>query len=121
MKFNTSRLVNATVLFFLASYLTACSSQSMQLSGTSSSALKIAADSSLLKEVSEILTGNSGDVSFLIPSGPRQGKKLTAGKTYFAASGRFCRKILIRDDFSQERYVACNAEPARWELIPVAM
>ncbi|WP_290702981.1 hypothetical protein [Amphritea sp.] len=121
MKLNTSRIVNSIVLFFLVTFLAACTSQPKHSSGTDSLALTFAADSTLLEEVSEILTSNSEELSFLIPSGPRQGKALTAEVTYFAASGRFCRKVEIRDSLSKELYIACKADAAMWELTPVAI
>ncbi|MBN1008300.1 DVU3141 family protein [Amphritea pacifica] len=75
----------------------------------------------LPQEVGQVLTDNSQDLSLAIPSGMFQGKNLMANATYFAASGRSCRKVVISDNLSQRHYLACTVKDSRWELIPVTL
>ncbi|WP_299195338.1 hypothetical protein [uncultured Amphritea sp.] len=122
MKLNNSRIVNSTAVLFSVVFLTACTSQPLHRSGEVSSSPEVGFENVLPADVNEILAGNQQDLSLLISSGSLQGKNLTAGATYFAASGRFCRKVVISDDLSKERFVACtDPESTRWELISVAI
>ncbi|WP_261845142.1 DVU3141 family protein [Aliamphritea ceti] len=74
------------------------------------------ADNILPIDVSEILTTTSQDMSIVISSGSMEGQTLIVGPTYFAASGRFCRKADIDDNLQGERYVACRSESGHWVL-----
>lgn len=121
MKLNISRIVSSATMFFLVFSLTACSTQSMQVAGTKTHLLKFKENNVLPVEVSELLTGSAHDVSLLLLSGPNQGRNMTAGTTYFAASGRLCRKVVLIGQGAPENYIACKLEPAAWKLIRTAI
>ena len=117
MKVSNTLLVKASALFFVVSFLSACSMQPMtQSQNQSSSAIPIYNDA-LPELVSSLLTENTQDVSITIPSGIYQDKTLMAGPTYFAASGRMCRQVLISDKEIKEKHIACRSELASWQLI----
>ncbi|WP_232848887.1 DVU3141 family protein [Amphritea pacifica] len=44
-----------------------------------------------------------------------------ANATYFAASGRSCRRVVISDNLSQRHYLACTVNDTLWELIPATI
>lgn len=121
MKQNTTRLINAATLCLLVTFLTACSSQSMQAFGIKNSVVNVDAENILPPEVSDMLTSTPQDISILISSGSMQGKTLMVGPTYFAASGRVCRKANISESLLAERYVACQAESGHWILTQSAI
>ncbi|WP_428033901.1 DVU3141 family protein [Amphritea sp.] len=82
----------------------------------------MAIDNNVLpQDVSQVLTDNSQDLSLAIPTGMYQGKNLMANATYFAASGRSCRRVVISDNLSQRNYLACTVDDTQWELIPVTI
>ncbi|MGB0467924.1 MAG: hypothetical protein ACPGF7_10420 [Pontibacterium sp.] len=117
MKLSSIRLVNLTAVFFVASFLAACTSQPV-LKTEPKSSLVISVDSRLLPAlVGESLTENLQAVSLLVSSGQYQGKTLTAEAAYFAASGRSCRKVLISDQLTNKAYIACQSGKAGWVLV----
>lgn len=117
MKVSSARLVNTSALFFVVLFLSACSMQSVtQLQNKSASVMS--PDSDVLPEkVDSLLTENNQDISITIPSGIYQDKTLIAGSTYFAASGRQCRKVVISDQSTKETHIACRSETANWQLV----
>lgn len=115
MALNVSQIVKPVAVIISMLFLAACSSQSTQ----SSSMQRSGAESVLPVEINELLTANSQDVSVVISSGLNKNRNLTASATYFAASGRFCRKIVISDDLADEQYIACSAEARGWELVRI--
>lgn len=119
MKLNTPCILSATVVLVLVSILTACSTQPMQFSGSEASELTTRAVNVLPVEINQTLTANSQDFSVLISSGLNKNRNLTASATYFAASGRFCRKLAISDDVTDEQYIACSAKAAEWEIVRI--
>jgi hypothetical protein len=120
MKLNTARIVNSVVALFLVTFLSACTPQAMHKAGSGDS-FQTSINNVLSRDVSQVLMDNSQDLSLVIPSGMFQGKNLMANATYFAASGRSCRKVVISDNLSQRHYLACTINDARWELIPATI
>lgn len=122
MKLNTTSIVKTASVFFLVSLLAACSSQSVKLTQADSSLfMSTNTGSALPVEVSGILTESPQDLLLVIPSGPLMGKSLSVGSTYFAASGRQCRKADLIDRNTEERYVACLSESGKWVLIQASI
>lgn len=121
MKVSNTRSVNASALFFVVSFLSACSMQPMTQSQNQFSSVMPAYSDALPEQVSSLLTENKQDVSITIPSGIYQDKTLVAGTTYFAASGRLCRQVLISDQSTKEKHIACRSEAASWQLIRAVM
>ncbi|WP_372600080.1 hypothetical protein [Amphritea sp.] len=121
MKVSNARLVNTSALFFVVLFLSACSMQSVtQLQNKSASVMS--PDSDVLPEkVGSLLTENNQDISITIPSGIYQDKTLIAGMTYFAASGRLCRQVVISDQSTKEKHIACRSEATRWQLVRAVM
>lgn len=121
MKVSNTLLVKASALFFVVSFLSACSMQPMTQEQNQSSSVMPAYSNALPEQISSLLTENTQDVSITIPSGIYQDKALVAGATYFAASGRLCRQVVISDQSTKENYVACRSETASWTLVRAVM
>lgn len=121
MNLSNTRLVNTSALIFFVSLLSACSTQSMTQSQTQLSSGSPAYSESLPEKVRNVLTKNKQDVSITIPSGIYQDKTLVAGPTYFAASGRLCREVLISDQTTKEKHIACRSGVASWQLVRAVM
>lgn len=112
MKLNTSRIVSSTVVLFL----TACSTQPVEFANTAAPLLNPDAAYLLSADVSQTLSASMLDVALLIPAGLNQGKHLAAGPTYFAASGRLCRKVVLSDHDVKKNHIACKTKSTIWEL-----
>lgn len=121
MVLNVSHIVRPVAVFILMLFLGACSIQSTQSTETETSLFTSSTDNELPVEIHELLTANSQDVSALIPSGLNEKRHLTASNTYFAASGRYCRKVVISDDLADEQYVACSVKADEWEFSRLKM
>lgn len=117
MKVSNTRLVNLTALFFVVLFLSACSMQPMTQSPKLLTSDMPAYSVALPVQVSRFLTENKQDASITIPSGLYRDKTLVAGSTYFAASGRQCRKVVISDQSTKETHIACRSETASWQLV----
>ncbi|SEQ95504.1 common-antigen outer membrane protein [Amphritea atlantica] len=121
MKLSTARIVNSVVVLFLVTFLSACTPQAMHKAGPGDSFQTSVDNNVLPRDVSQILSDNSQDFSLTIPAGMFQGGNLMANATYFAASGRSCRRVVISDNLSQRHYLACTVNDTQWELIPVTL
>ncbi|BBB25103.1 hypothetical protein [Amphritea japonica] len=116
MKLNTYGMFPAVVAIIFVSFLTACSTQTMQLSGANNHLSSPKEGSVLPVDVSALLTDSMRDVSLLLSSGPNQGRNMTAGIPYFAASGRLCRKVVLIGEGVVDNYIACKIESTVWIL-----
>lgn len=121
MKVSNTRLVNLSALFFVVSFLSACSMQPMTQSQYQLSSDMAVYNVALPVQVSRLLTENKQDVSVTIASGIYQDKTLEAERTYFAASGRPCRKVVISDHATKEKHIACRSDVANWQLVRAVM
>lgn len=121
IKVSNGRLFNSAAVFFVVSLLSACSSLPMTQSQNHVSSVMPAASSVLPAQVSDLLTENEQNVSVAILSGAYQDKTLIAGSAYFAASGRLCRKVLISDQMTKEKHVACKSDASSWTLVRSVM
>jgi len=76
-----------------------------------------ASDSSPLPAaVNDALTAQSADLSVAIDQGPYAGRILIAEPSYFAASGRTCRRVTVESDEQTQPFVAC-LQGDQWQLV----
>ncbi len=117
MNIRKERCVFFGVVVFLAAFLGGCSSTGNVQSAAMVSSPAQADARMLPASVGTSLSENRGDFSITVDDGYLQGQTLIAAPAYLAASGRYCRTVLINSHTANEKYTACRQSDALWVLV----
>lgn len=105
------------VVVFLAAFVGGCSSTG-RVQSVAMLTSPTQADAQMLPaHIGTSLSENQGDFSITVDNGYLQGKTLIAAPVYLAASGRYCRTVLINSHTANEKYTACRQSDALWVLV----
>lgn len=111
MKKSAFLLVN--LLF--ATVLAGCAGQIINKTGITA-AVPDDAVSLLPVYISDVLSAQSGDLVLPVEQGRFSGTTLIAEGSYFAASGRTCRRVFFEGGGDEQRYIACQQDGS-WQLV----
>lgn len=104
-------------LIVMALVLAGCNSFGPFKSQSASEAVT-SADGSAQTDIDRFLSSEAGFASATFPSSPWGGNvELTVQPSYYAASGRWCRKMEVTSDVEKQSLVACRDDESGWQFL----